>query len=149
MSDLLLRSPFLQPIPLTALPRLVRRGRKRIFPAGSKLMRQGDPSDCMYVLLTGRVQIERSHPQLTTSLILAELGPGEVVYELGMLEPTPRTATVTAIEDSEVLELVATTLTEAVQRFPEVVLALPALSPRRLPATDEQAVHQCRDRVRS
>ena len=103
----------------------------------------------MYVLLTAHVQIERSHPQLTTSLILAELGPGEVVGELGMLEPAPRTITVTAIEDSEALELIARTLTEAVQRFPEVMLALPALSPRRLPATDEQAAHQCRDRVRS
>lgn len=39
----------------------------------------------------GRVRVERAHPQLTEPILLAELGPGEVVGEMGVLDGAPAT----------------------------------------------------------
>lgn len=68
-------------------------------------MRQGDVSDCMFVIASGRVRVERRHPVLTAPLTIAELGVGGVVGEIGLRDGEYLSATVTAIEDTETVAL--------------------------------------------
>src|SRR5262245_28699678 len=83
-------------LPPEGLAMLVALGQPRSFPAGSVLMRQGDPSESLYVVVSGRVKVEREVGGGQPPLQLAELGPGEVVGEMGVLDREPRSATVTA-----------------------------------------------------
>jgi CRP-like cAMP-binding protein len=72
-------------------------------------------------------------------LLLAQLGPGEIVGEMGVLDGAPRSATVIAIEDTEAVELGAPTVTETILQHPDVSLELLRMLSRRLRSTDELA----------
>ncbi|MBI3965056.1 MAG: cyclic nucleotide-binding domain-containing protein [Chloroflexi bacterium] len=145
LRDVLSQVDLFKGIPADYLVEWASRGRRRGFTAGAPLMFQGEISDLVYVLLRGRVRVQRSQPQLGTSVDLAELGPGEVVGELGALDGAPRAATVIAIEDTEVLELDAAALDTVMRHFPEVAIALlRSLTPRLRAANDfaEQIVRR-------
>src|SRR5947209_1296360 len=92
-------------IPQEGLVRLSEQGAPRTFPAGARLMTQGEDSNLLYIIMRGSVKVERTHPHLKHPLVLAELGPGETVGEMGIFERVARSATVTALEDTETLEL--------------------------------------------
>ncbi len=130
---------ILRHIPSSGLTRLAERGHPRAFPMGKLLMQQGEPADTLYIILSGLVRVERSHPDLLQSVVLAELGPGEVVGEMGLLDGKPRSATVTALADTETLEVSAADLAYIVLRHPEVSMALLQKISRRLRSTDELA----------
>src|SRR5207247_10638609 len=92
---------------------LAERGRPRHFAAGVVIIRQGDASDALHVITRGRVRVERGQAG-ETPLVLAELGAGDVIGEMGLLDNAPRSATVTALEDTDSLALHHTVLAVAV-----------------------------------
>jgi CRP/FNR family transcriptional regulator, cyclic AMP receptor protein len=100
------------------LDRLAAQGRPRTFRAGEPLLRQGEAAGVMYVIVRGRVRRERSHPALSEPAAVLELGPGESVGELGVLDFMPWPETVTAVEETETLELSALVLTETMLLYP-------------------------------
>jgi CRP-like cAMP-binding protein len=69
------------------------------FQAGSVLTRQGDPGDECFVIVEGSVEVS------IDDRVLAELGAGQVVGEMSLLDQGPRTATVTAKTGVKVLVL--------------------------------------------
>ena len=126
-----------RPVPSEALARLAEQGRRRHFSPGSQLMRQGDVSQSMHIILEGRVRVERMPPHVPQPIVLAELGPNEVVGEIGLLDEGPRTATVTALRDTQTLELEAAALAQMILEYPEVGIALLQVLSQRLRSTDE------------
>ena len=107
-----------QDFPLEGLDRLAAHGRPRTFQPGELLLRHGEVSGVMYVIVAGRVCKERSHPDLSESVAVLELGPGESVGELGVLDLGPVRETVRAIEETETLELSAVVLAETMLLYP-------------------------------
>ncbi len=72
--------------------------------AGELLVRQGDPSDAMYVVVTGRFRTTvRGEDGVETTV--RETGAFSTVGELGLLADQPRSASVVALRDGEVLRL--------------------------------------------
>ena len=125
-------------LPEPGLQMLAERGRPRHFATGEVIMRQGDASDALYVITSGRVRVERDQAA-ETPLVLAELGAGDVIGEMGLLDGGPRSATVTAIEDTETLEIHATVLAVVVMQYPQITTALLRTLSRRLRSADELA----------
>ena len=76
----------------------------RALLAKENLFSQGDPSDGLYVLLSGKLQIyvfsafTGSAPK-----VVAEVSPGQYVGEMGLLDKQPRSASITALEKCELL----------------------------------------------
>jgi NTE family protein len=70
---------------------------------GTVLFHQGDPAEDTFIVVTGRfgVFIESG---IGTRLI-AQIGPGELVGEMSLLTGEPRSATVVALRDSEVVRI--------------------------------------------
>jgi CRP-like cAMP-binding protein len=66
-------------------------------PAGYVLMQQGDIGREMFVIVSGRVVIERDGQQIN------ELGPGGVVGEMALISEAPRSATVRVVEPARLL----------------------------------------------
>lgn len=62
-------------------------------------IRKGEMGDCMYIIRDGKVSV---HDETTK---FAELGPGQVVGEMAVLDPEPRSAFVTAVEDTSLLRI--------------------------------------------
>jgi CRP-like cAMP-binding protein len=72
-------------------------GRPRRWERGTTVMTEGDTSDWVLVLTEGRVKVS-SHTSSGTEVVLAVRGPGAVLGEMGALEGSPRSATVTSLE---------------------------------------------------
>jgi NTE family protein len=89
------------------------------LPGGAVLFREGDPSDYLYVLVSGRLQATVATP--TGPLLVGEIGRGETVGEMGVFTGRPRRATITAARDSVLarIELAA---------FEKILKALPTLA---------------------
>jgi CRP-like cAMP-binding protein len=95
------------------------------FPAGAVLTRQGQAGDLAFVIATGWAEVLRDGRRL------ARLGPGDVVGELSLLDGEPRSATVRALTDMEVLEISAEDLWLLLRQAPAVTRKLlQALSER-------------------
>lgn len=123
-------------LPSSRLAPLAERGCVTAFQTGAELVRQDEVADRIYVIASGQVQVQQSHPQLTQPLVLAELGPGEVIGEMGVLSGRPCSATVVAIEPTEALEISATELPTTLRLIPEVSDILLRILSRRLRRTD-------------
>ena len=131
-------------LPLNGLTSLANQGQERLFHQGEVLMRQGDRSDLMYVIVQGRVGVDRAHPALIDPVRVAELGPGETVGEMGLLDGEPRSATVLALDETIALELTAEALAAVLIEFPDVAKTLLHILSARIRSTDELIVEAFR-----
>ncbi|HLX89955.1 MAG TPA: cyclic nucleotide-binding domain-containing protein [Acidimicrobiales bacterium] len=100
------------------------------FPAGSVLTRQGASGGLAFVIATGSAEVVRGGRRL------ARLGPGDVVGEMSLIDGEPRSATVRALTDMEVLEISADDLRRLLRRAPTVVRKLLEALSERVRAAD-------------
>ena len=76
--------------------------RKRMcfFKKGDVVFREGDVSDCLYVIKNGSVRVSaKSEDGGDGEKEICVLAPGEVLGEMGVVEKLPRSATATAVEN--------------------------------------------------
>ena len=74
------------------------------FTAGAIVFRQGDRADRLYVIGKGEVEVVRETPG-QPDVVLVRLGEGQFFGEIGILTNAPRTATIKAVTDVEVLSI--------------------------------------------
>ncbi|MBA3344118.1 MAG: peptidase domain-containing ABC transporter [Gemmatimonadales bacterium] len=86
---------------------------------GVSIVREGDPADALYVVVSGRARVVRT-AENGEELSLNVLRAGDVFGEIGLLEHTTRTATVRAAGDVEVLRLDKALFEALVNRHPEL-----------------------------
>ncbi|MCX7675328.1 MAG: cyclic nucleotide-binding domain-containing protein [Bdellovibrionaceae bacterium] len=86
------------------------------------LFKEGDEPDAMYVVKSGRLQVIKSKGE--GEVILAELGPGAMVGEMAFFDLKPRSASVRAVKDSEVIALPYKALLHQFASFPEWLKAI-------------------------
>ena len=72
----------------------------RVLSAGEVLFREGDPSDAMYVVVRGELKATVANAQ-RAEVLIGCIGPGEPVGEMQILSGGTRTATITAITETE------------------------------------------------
>jgi CRP/FNR family transcriptional regulator, cyclic AMP receptor protein len=84
------------------------------FPAGTILIREGDPGDSLIVIRTGSAVVERGGRELR------HLGSGDFVGEIALIDGGLRTATVTALEPIEALVIGRDGFTRLMDEFPVI-----------------------------
>jgi len=77
---------------------------RRSAARGSMIMAAGDPTDSLYIVLSGRLKVMMSDAD-GKEVILNILGPGEFFGEMGLIDDAPRSASVVAIEPCELLSI--------------------------------------------
>jgi CRP-like cAMP-binding protein len=82
--------------------------------AGSTIFKQGDLGTSLYVIVTGKVRIHLAERDLVT------LGERQVFGELAALDPEPRSADATALEDCLLFRLDRDSLYELMSEHLEV-----------------------------
>jgi acyl-CoA reductase-like NAD-dependent aldehyde dehydrogenase len=88
------------------------------FSQGSCLMREGSPGDACYVIVAGEVRVEVERPDFDSNGVVSFMGPGAVCGELGLLDDSPRSASVYAHTDVTARRLTAGALGELCDRDP-------------------------------
>lgn len=92
--------------------------------AGQVVIRQGDPADRFYVLLSGQVEVTQVPEGSGQPSVLRQMGPPEFFGEIGLLSNVPRTATVTALTDGRLLALDAAPFLQLVGTGPGLTYRL-------------------------
>ena len=110
--------------------------RKKTLQRRDELFHKGDPGGEIYIVVSGKLKA------LTTSVegddvVFSILGPGEVFGEVALLGATPRTATVSAIEDCQLLAIDRRDFMSFLRTNPEVSVKLLAVLAMRLKRVSE------------
>jgi quercetin dioxygenase-like cupin family protein len=137
----LLRSiPMFAPLGVPAIERLATAMVPVHAHPGSEVVRQGEPGDHFFIITDGRVAISVDGERVR------EEGPGEAFGEIALLRNVPRTATVEALESTQLISLDRTTFLEAVTGQPASTAEAEATVARHLGAPgDTTAVEDSAD----
>lgn len=122
------------------LKSLVRLMRRRRFRRNEVIFHQGDAGDLLQIVASGAVKIVLPSPE-GEEAIIATLRPGDFFGELALLDGAPRSATATAIEATETLNLPRSTFMElhaADQQLQHALLTALAAELRRLTGQVEE-----------
>ena len=86
------------------------------------LFREGDPSEAMYVIKSGKIAITKAKG--ASEIVLAELGPGDMLGEMAFFDNRPRSAGARAVVDAVLIELPFKALNAQFKTFPEWLKAI-------------------------
>jgi predicted acylesterase/phospholipase RssA/CRP-like cAMP-binding protein len=103
----------------TAVDALEQAAEYVVIKGGETLMREGDPSDSLFVVLSGRLVAAQAAQG--GERVLGEILSGTTIGELGALTGVPRSARVFALRDSHLLRIPAAAFSGILARFPEVL----------------------------
>jgi len=126
--------PLFSDLPRAAFIELLVKMKMREVRAGHIVIREGQPGDSFFVVAHGQVRVSR-HDDRGREVLLARLRDGAFFGEMALLQPGPRTATVTAEADAQLLEISKPVLDDVIRQFPSVATALRNFHRQRLLAT--------------
>jgi CRP/FNR family transcriptional regulator, cyclic AMP receptor protein len=119
-------TPATQHDPLTALPAPLRtlasRGVPHRYPKDTLLIHEGDHSDTLFIILSGRVKAF-STDERDREIVYGIYGPGEYLGEMS-LDGGPRSASVKTLEKTECVVITRHTLREHIAANPEFAFEL-------------------------
>lgn len=89
------------------------------YKAGDIIWKEGEMGSSILCITGGRVEVRAKSP-MGQEVKLAELKEKDFLGEVGYIAKKPRTATIIALEDTEVLEFEESAMDEIISKFPEV-----------------------------
>lgn len=107
--------------------------------AGEILFREGDPGGSLYVIVSGRLRIER----LTATgelFVIGMRGAGECVGDMSLIDGEPRSATVVAATNCRLLAMRRADFERLIQDEPSAGLAIMQTMSRRIREADDRTV---------
>jgi len=140
VKHLLCKVPIFAGLDDNALTIFLEHAERRSVPAGGVVAREGEVSNCMYVIETGEVRIIKNL-DTPDAVQLAVLGPGEFFGEMCILETLPRSATGQAAGPATVVSVASSAFYHLYRRMPKqhsiLLLNLARDLSRRLRHLDE------------
>ncbi len=134
--SLILDTPLLVGATPEDVRALADRGVVRSYPAGTVIFREGDPGDSFHTILEGMVKITIGS-QEGDEFTVAQLGPGESFGDLALLDGRPRSASATAVHQTNTLMVTRAEFQSWLAARPTVSRALLESLSLRLRRTNE------------
>ena len=106
------------------------------FMAGERMIAEGDEGDAMYLISRGGGRVIKEIDG--QEVVLDELGEGEFFGEMSLLVGGPRSASVFATADTEVLRLKSSDLFDVIKQYPHIENALEQFYDKRSKATRQK-----------
>lgn len=100
--------------------------------AGDTLFAKGDEADGLFVLINGSLRIANGN------IVYEDLVPGGLVGEMALIDKAPRSATVTALTDSEVVKVDQRRFLYLVQQTPMFAIRVMSVLTGRLRSTNQK-----------
>lgn len=110
---------------------LVERFRARDVERDAVIIRDGDRTDGLYVVLSGEVEVSKD------GILLTRLKEGDLFGEISLLQKTPATATVTATRHTTLLRLPREDFDMLISSHPQILVLISELSDERLQRTQK------------
>jgi MFS family permease len=119
------RTAMFEPLALPVIEQLALNMTLVEIPAGTTLIALGDPADDLFLVEAGELEVRRGER------VLAVLGPGDHVGEVGLLRGQPRNATVTARAATSLWAIDGAVFLEAVTGHPQSVATAETVTAER------------------
>jgi NTE family protein len=102
--------------------------------AGGVIIKQGDPGNGLFLVVSGRLRVSVASGGIER--VLHDLGRGAIVGEVALLSDRPRSATVRAVRDSDLLLLRVPVFTSLAEQDPALLTMMARLLVDRLLTVD-------------
>ena len=103
----------------------------------ARIIGAGDPTDSLYIVIHGRLKVLMSDEQ-GREVILSILGPGEFFGEMGLLDDSPRSASVVTLEPCELLTISKTDFKRSLAENSDLSLTVMRGLVKRLREADQK-----------
>ena len=110
---------------------------RRSAPRSSVIMVEGDRIDSLYIVISGRLKVMMGEAD-GKEVILSIIGPGEFFGEMGLIDDSPRSASVIAIEPCELLSVTRRAFKKFLVENVEMAMTVMRVLVRRLRAADRK-----------
>jgi len=130
--------PFLKDADADALEELVKAAIEKSLQPGQIIFREGSTSRELYLILEGRVEVLKG--QDGDEMVLARRNQGDFFGEMGLIEASPRFATVRAVECTRLLEFSEESLRNILLRQPLLLYRMIQELSARLRSADLQMI---------
>ncbi len=135
-AQILRQVPMFRNLDTSRLKLLAFTSERMRLPAGQILFRRGDTSDAAYVVLDGKAEV--FFEALSGTVKVTELGPHDLIGEMGVLGEIPRSASVRAVTDLLVLRIDKQVFIELLEQFPRIAIDVMRELAHRLERTTER-----------
>lgn len=122
---------YMAQMPPDTVARMVRFFEFAAIAADRDVIRQGEYSSFMVVLLTGSIAVDRVQPW-GEQFRLAQTRPGDILGEMSLLDGGMRFSSCTSLTDCDVAVLTAEALDDMMSQDPQLAASLVALLARKL-----------------
>ena len=92
-----------------------------VYQPGEIVIKEGEPGETMYMILTGEVSVVKSHGE-AREIELDRVGIGDYFGEMALFEDILRSATIRTEEESRLLVLHKQEFKEIVREYPQIAL---------------------------
>jgi CRP-like cAMP-binding protein len=130
------RIPLLSGLPYGELERMAGKVEAHSYKPGTELIREGTSGSSVFFIVSGRCEVRRRVGN--SSVRLALLEPGDFFGELSIVDPAPRTATVTAYDEVSALVLSGYEFQAALQSSRSMAHQLVKTLAQRLRALEDE-----------
>ena len=113
------KTPLFAQLPDERLQEIARTGEEVTFQAGDVLIRQDALTDCLYVIVNGRVAVEIENVSK-----VGERGPRSILGELTMITQSPRNANCTAVTTVKAIQFKHDQFWSFVEQEPQLAIGL-------------------------
>lgn len=140
MLDLLKQLNLFEGVAPNVLDLLAAKLQKRSVAAGEIIAREGELGDSMFIIAGGKVKVHRE------DVTFAELGPGNLVGEFALIDTEPRSASLTALEPTELYVLSRADFSAVVATHTEALLGIARYIVRRMRTANDKILAEAKQR---
>jgi small-conductance mechanosensitive channel len=119
ISERLNNVPIFAPLSDEETERLAKLSKIRVYAPGEAIVRMGQEGNSMFVIVRGSVEVQV--PQGSTTKVLNTLRENDFFGEMSLLTGEPRTASVVAKEETEVVRITKASMKPIFEANPELV----------------------------
>jgi signal transduction histidine kinase len=113
---------------------------KREVKPGEIIAKEGEVGDSMFIIASGRIKVHLE------ALTLAELGPSNLVGEFSLIDTAPRSASLTAIEPTELYVLTQPDFTRVIVGHSDALLGVTRYIVRRMRSQNDKTLADAKQR---
>ena len=136
--EFLSRAPLFARLESRQLHRLAELCVPRSYEAGEEIVVEGSTGLGLFVITGGRVEVTRGAGE--EKVVFAELGSGDLLGEMSLVDDQPRSATVRTLEPTTCLLITRGSFQALVDREPEIAWCIVPVLATRLRALQEELI---------
>jgi CRP-like cAMP-binding protein len=135
LSEFLLYVPIFSELPSEAVEKIANTGSRKFYKKDNVVLMEDDTGSALFVIINGKVKVSRTSND-GKEVILTILNESDFFGEMAILDGLQRSATVTALEDSELFIIQRNDFLDLLKQYPEIAISLLYELTKRLRAAD-------------